>query len=695
MSITVTLGGIDEPIEAKGVTVEVAEVFGQWVAAPFLHCRSLQLRTRGEDSVAMLVEHAGQITPVRGHASQPHYPSLRPLQFIRLTVPFHDYGTAFTWVGIVTHQTDVIGGTQGTVKYRDQTYVVHGIEWMLHREIVYRSEVRLSDDSIIWLDRAIPFNGRDGRGGASATLKVMNRTADPVGGVHSFAIDAGSGRYYWNAWEVLKYIERHYQPFSGWTWTVDAAAENMLDWFTPVNFEVHGQSVREIVSALIGRSRTLDHYWEWSTSLGKLVLYVQSHNVSALTLPSGDVVPVNSQVVVIDSSTRQRSEIILTKDYSSRFDQVVAEGDYITSTFAIDASSGSLVPDWYPEDEESYAAGASAMAGYASLDKDAKAARNDLYRMTGQARRVWTRYKVPTSWNGRNAYGEVVFPWVSIDGVNANTDITSSVLVDTLRLSLQTLIPTVDNDGDVETLAEEYDSGLVFVKVPIKHRGQDAQVYCKISELSTLAKSETAGQNGIGFSVSARAYSTGPGLFIEPSVPATVLALGRTTDADQPSDVKPVIDWQTIVAVVTAEADERVRVAYPKSPAPTRGQIARLIINLHGKARLDYLADETPVGVQSDGTLRRANGEWLRDDRPFLRNVARMAYEWYQVDRQLVRFQLPYISGLLLPADLIAVIDDEAVNTIITAITYDFASQTTQIETGTAEQVDFAGLVIA
>lgn len=689
-TLALTLGGIAEPIAALGATVEVAQTIGNWYAAPYLHCTSLQLRTGGQDSVATLVEHAGQIHPALAHGSQPHYPSERPLHFVRVTVEFHDGTPDFVWVGIITSQTDEIAAKQGTTEHRNQTYIAHGIEWMLHRELVTKSRIRSETTASYWIGRAVPFNGGHGRGGSSTGLHSANRTTTADGsGLHAFAQSITDASY-WTAWDILEYLQEWWQPFSGMVWGFGAGVQAATEWYTPLNFEVHGQSIREIISKLINRSRTMDHYWEWNNGTGQLLLTVQTHATAAITLPSGGTIPANTQRITINADTRQRSPISVARTYATRWDQIIVEGDLITSTFPIQVSSNSLVRDWTDAHEMAYCTACQDMAGYAALDKDAKAARNDLFRMQGDARKAYTRLRIPSTWNLSTESNEWAFPRVRTDGTTIDTAGPSATWINGLRLNLQTLLPEIDA-GEVVGSEFEYENGMVFIQVPITHRGVSSTIYSKLSDLASLAKSETAGVNGISFSVQVRSYDTGPGLFVEPSVPAKVLALGATTETDQPGEHKPVLDWQTIIAVVTVEGDDYVRVAYPATPSLTGGQVAKHTIKLAGGARLDYIPAGTPTHIDETGQLTVTdNNGFLRDDREYMMDVARMAYEWYQVERQLVRFSVPYFLGSIVPADLITVIDNMPINTLVTAITYDFTSTSTTIETSGAEEIDFS-----
>jgi hypothetical protein len=121
----------------------------------------------------------------------------------------------------------------------------------------------------------------------------------------------------------------------------------------------------------------------------------------------------------------------------------------------------------------------------------------------------------------------------------------------------------------------------------------------------------------------------------------------------------------------------------------------RLVLYVKDDYRLDYLVPDTIVDIEGVA-VRATEGGFVRDDRTRMEQVARMAYEWYSIDRAAFSFSFRQLLAPFAVTSMITTVGsgdtEEVVRTVVTAIDYDLTAGTTSLETSFAE-IDFAGLL--
>ena len=137
---------------------------------------------------------------------------------------------------------------------------------------------------------------------------------------------------------------------------------------------------------------------------------------------------------------------------------------------------------------------------------------------------------------------------------------------------------------------------------------------------------------------------------------------------------------------VCIEADAYCSAKWPAdNQRPEETPLEVLIIDLGDRYRLDFLAENTIVGLKSGEIQKADQAAILRDDRNKCGDVARMAYEWYQTNRQTLDVSFRQIRSLFELGMLITTIGagatTETVNTLISSITYDLKEGTMAIVT--------------
>ena len=135
------------------------------------------------------------------------------------------------------------------------------------------------------------------------------------------------------------------------------------------------------------------------------------------------------------------------------------------------------------------------------------------------------------------------------------------------------------------------------------------------------------------------------------------------------------VPWDLAESKVTAtiELDHYCEVVESVSDDENLPELIRekIIVVGGGGHRLDYLAAQTAVGVNDDGTLKtHSDRTIIRDDRDDLRPIANLALAWYGTDRQSVKFSSKHINGnLTLGAMVLNVVDNETTHTINSPVT--------------------------
>lgn len=661
----------------------------QWSEARELTCQRCTFSIGSQDSEAILRGHYGDITPagVQGHTI--FAPTNYDRWFVKVEFPTRNPVGTKVWYGIIVSSTDTRFGDNSQGAYGDQFYQAYGLEWFLHRHQVLESTLVRTDGTSYRINRGLLFNGGASRQGRDIDIRFRNRsvTFGPKG-VYGYVDRLMDGQE-WTAFQMLEYLVEYHQPWAtGLKWGLGDVFDSAgLSWHKPRGIETHGRTLRQIVDQIVDIRRGLIYWWEFSDITDTLLLNIATNVAAPISLPSEGTLPENPSVLTVAMNTRRRSPITYRNDTSPRYQQIICQGAYRTFTRSLQIMNGTLEPDWTSEQRNAYKAGAINSPGYAALQPAEKESLNDIYRQSDPLRRVWTRYRVPDD----------AWAALAIDPTTAQ-----SVWVDGLQLSL--LTPLIDG-LDYTTPASpvpitgseqtgDYLDNLCFIQVAT---GQ----YLPIANLGVLSRNEKYGHNGLNFSVTVRPYDSGPGLVIQPNAPSHVIAgPDWSQQSDAPSAHRQVLDYRTLVVTATIQLDDRVTERWPEtSSVQVSNQSAKHVINLGDDVRQDFIRAGTPIGLTDVGDLKttQASG-WIRDDSQYAKDVARLAYEWYQTERQSVRFDVGYLMGEIVVGNLISILvfqfSAAAINSLVTAVTYDFDHQSTTIDTDRGEELDFRALAV-
>jgi hypothetical protein len=200
--------------------------------------------------------------------------------------------------------------------------------------------------------------------------------------------------------------------------------------------------------------------------------------------------------------------------------------------------------------------------------------------------------------------------------------------------------------------------------------------------------------DNISVTYEVRAQQTVPGIVLDASKLQHAAALNHWTSAE-PSSLEPQVDYDTLRITTTLEADTYAEGSYPADEdLPANTALQKLVLYVGDNYRLDFLAENTVVGLDN-GEPVLTNGGVLRDDRPNLNDIARVAHEWYQLDRLPITVNFRQVRNIFRLGMMITQIGEgttsETVNTVVSVLSYDFKNGMTTIKTND-EDLDLKAL---
>lgn len=696
--------------EMPRVKCEVATTLSDpdaWTEHPSLFPNSLVRRVNAYDQADFTFNFGAEMARPEDDAG---YIVVAPLEllgkFVKLTVhpPEDPFTIIFEWVGIfVTESSDRNGVKEyeGTKRFvaGDQTFIAVGLEYFLDRRQITSAIV---DGERI--ERPMVFNG----GFAERDTKVADRknrhTAVGGEGVYEFA-HSPTNVALWTAKQIIEHLLKFQTPGFPCPIALDEDAGDFLDGYTPT-VPTEKLTTNALLSAICSPSRGLCWWLEYNIDANEAKIRVQSNAVDDITLPGGGTLGANSEQVNFDFDAQSDIEgPKISRNRSNRYDQVIARGARMTSTFTLGYGDSTLVKDWTDDAETLYKYGAKFETGYSALSDDLKARSNDAFRRKEEFARVFQAHRIPSDWDGKTADGggtltkHFAIPILSDTG---------SVLGGTkmgvagLRLLNHTTLKRGFNYTSVSDITGSIPAGtqpelmppFAIVKVGITDDDSPRFQFCHaMSQRQTTDMTKVSGKKT---SYHLHLQSWNPG-FILPAANKVnhCTADGHFTDAE-PTTKVPELDYTDIRGTFTGEADKFCEGRYPSTDPAEPSEV--LIIQLSDEYRLDYIAQDTIYDLKN-GVPQKSGGGVLRDDRKDVADVARFAWQWYETERRTCQFAVKQIANWTHPVStnpvgigsLLTSLGDGVtqtdINTLIAEVSYSFTLGATSFTTA-GDQLD-------
>jgi len=528
--------------------------------------------------------------------------------------------------------------------------------------------------------RAIGFNPR-----VPGTLKRRgNRgpTADGDG-VYRFhnRVTGGSD---WTTREAVKYLLKHDAPrdYSG----ERALPFALFDpggicptWDDP-QLERQDRTVRELLNALLSRQRLLGYrvlVEEPSENQGGGTIFIVPVSFAGEDLPldpldSSAVFQANPDQKILAIEQDRGATASLKRSAADQFDQVIVRGAQRTSTATFSYIDSTLAIGWTAAQETAYEAGASGEAGYPpAAEVEARIWANFEARKVDGLKRVYARHILPEAFDGYVGDGESDEAVNVLQPSDANPLVPTPIAPDDRRF-LTELPLLVEHDYSADKIAEQaieeegtgphlhLDPLVLFRRIdwtqaePRYRHAEKAAIGLELQTLSVgsiefwTARAHVDHQDGALWVEVANAGQE------------TIAHTDFTPLAEV--DFKPVADFRFMLATLTVPWSQYAEARFPVELTPQGVDgVRRLSLLLGEDYRADYVAPSTVVGLSPGGELiRTIAGGYVRDDRPKLTAIAKLAWQWYGRFRQALTFQTSMVNNALeLGAYLVSIGDPD------------------------------------
>lgn len=667
-----------------------------WTLTPYLWCDRLSLNVSpGIDSAQLRWDYGNILQHDAAYYSIFYRQDIRG-KYVKVEWDEDANNTKRNWYGVIAHETDVEEGTGeadlgtgfgSTLETGMQSFVAMGMEWLLSRNQISQSIVEKSDGGQQTINRVLDFNA-----GSSTGYRLEfapNKKKDGPDDIFANdLIDAVP----WDALQICTYLLENFGP-------KDSNGNRKLMYTVPLfqaldlqklilAVPANRRTVKQILDALISPYRGMGYTVE-VTITDAIALNVFSYVREDIDLPGGGKLTANqNQRSITDLHTNLLvAAPTIAYDGASKFDQVIVRGEQATITGTWEYQNG-IDRQWTSSDETAYTTAASGETGYSGKTLDQQQQWDVIVRSTDILRPVFRYLEVPADWNGE----------LQTNSIDPDDN---KFWVPGLRFLHHTLMKEYHDysgshieDGDTDDnvyprVTQDYRAPFgVIADVETRH--------CYLHELSEQGDfDDTAQTDGRTWRAVVRPQGDFPGLSIDViGAPQHVFAADDFTAghaADEQSDFQIDLSWKDAQFTASMLMDYYCEAKYPETITETKDYITEKVINVPDM-RLDYMVPDTVVDIDNDGTLKLSEGGYIQDDRDKLKDIAKLAYQWYKDDRKAVRFGIRTTRHDYEPGQLIREIatgdTTKSLNTVITEVDIDFRSGTSSISTGFA-QLDF------
>lgn len=686
----------------------------EWTVRPGLYCSMARWGSgSARPEAELLWTYAEVMLP--GESAYTYRAPLDLLgHFVKIQIDQPAPDDPLRWYGIISDEARQRAGAieiPGVGRRQTGTQILsaEGIDLLLMREIMFSSHVRSSSGQDQTIRRGLTFNGPLAAG--DPTNRSNQRLLSPAGGeAYAFAPDIWNAEP-WSTKTILEYLLAFHAPRASIDWPInwrlsDGARLVCPDWDAPV-VATHGRDLRSIINQLCTPQKGLS--WQLLLDAGgpapNVLLDVFSFLPSPIELPSGLTQPGNQDLIelgdnALDLDSAVDPQVSLRHSDHQRVDQIVVRGARKRVVASFSHADGTFGPDWDPNDEADYQSGPGGLSG---LDISEAQQLLREYRATDRLQRVYAYYRVPVGWNGEVGAGEGpwVHPlsfcappmWPAGDEISGTAE---SFYLPEFRFD-RSLPKELD-----ESAPESSPPGLRAPFGVIQTRigaGPGYHGYTYLDRLAITSDIEGSGDgSGRDWSASLRVQTDAPGVILKVSGGPQHL-LAKTDFTPLPDlDEEGQLHWYEIIITAMFELDSQVEARWPPDAQldAEADTIRRVYIDVGEKARLDWVhlgavldLDANGRPVYLNGSTPGTDGQYVRDDRSEMQDLARLMFAWYATPRQAFSLLLRQITGILSVGQLITRIGSgdaaTAVNACVTGVEIDLLAVTTQISTQFAE----------
>lgn len=599
-------------------------------------------------------------------------------------------GEYSTWYGVVEHVEDEHGGIvsyqgQGVASGRQRLHC-YGLERLLDKEYISESYVDIGEVQPLVVQLPIAFNARglpnrnDRKHPPQDHYVFEGRDLNPGGTLRPTA-------QWWSTDDIVRYLIAWMVPKESFR-----TRQSRLNWVVhdPYTYLPYrdrpvlaqeGMTVFGLLNRLIDRRRlrsfrvTVDE----TATPHEIRLEVVAWNKADifLDIDGADYYARNEDTVNLLYDFNQSTTAVLRKTKVSRYDRIVVRGARRTSTATFVVDDTVLKPAWSSDAETAYEAAASGVTGYVGWDALTQLQRNAEVRDSDELSHVFSWFKVPDTWTGTviDAISSTTYDAFLDDDGNAAKQNIHEVFFE----SQLPLYEKVDYSGDAigdGTVADPplfvYRQPLLLFKVPTDGRYLAGDAISTLAETSVDPEDAADGRN---FRWSSLCRVQPDSRTLEVRVSGEQQHVIASTDFTPLSEDRDLgdFDYRSKNMLITAALREN-RYAEGKYPDDGSGDSTLIdqqfgyVIYAGDDFRLDYVVPGTVVDVAAEGTVVTANGGYVRDDRPLLNALARVAYEWWHQERIVLTLSTTQLTSSIQVGTLILTIGDPTVIAVLPAV---------------------------
>jgi hypothetical protein len=593
------------------------------------------------------------------------------------------------WYGIVNGVAAKAGGVRSfdglPVETGMQSLQCVGLEKMLE-DTVIKNSTWGNLDEFHNIDRGLTFNAdrADGTQGGNMAFSGV--------GVPLFASTVRDDFEFWTTPYALKYLLFFHRP-------KDAAGASLpfvIDdfYFDLVNLthdrpqiHLHGRTVREVINQLLPHQRFLSWYLDVDEDDNSIVLVVVSLTGDDIDLPSGDSLKANPYRwgLGVDSS---RSDVVLTLSHAESVDRCRVQGALATSTFTISYEDGTLEAAYNSTTKTAYDTGATGSAAFtaAGTSIDIKRKLHHEFRAKEHVRMAYSLYGIISTFDGRvgDGIGGAKNHFCPIDTETASFQFYNRELFIESHLALRdgydytTLVDESQNPtAPTKVTVGPFNNLPPIVVIQIPATGLDATAlaatkrWVPFDRLGMASIIETVpGDADRGWSGHVHVPRKDRRLHLTVTGKPQHIIAGADYTKKTEEEILNVWDWKTIIATVTCKWDAYCEGVWPeRADLPDQDHIREAVFQAGDEYRLDWLVQNTVIGLTDTGLKRCVAGGWIKDDRAKLLDRAKLAFAWYGIERRAVQVPTSKINGSIKLGDFVSQVGDAIAHTVNTVVT--------------------------
>jgi hypothetical protein len=571
----------------------------------------------------------------------------------------------------------------------EQSLAAYGLEVLLARQRIRGSWWLAGAGDERYLERPLEINAENRYANAG------NRSKAPgPAGTHLFAgdlSDTAAGCDWWSTRDVIEYLLEYHAPVDqagnrAVPFLLAPSAKPYLPTWDRPRLRLEGRTVKDVLDELLNRRRLLG-YWvrvfEGQAPGGGDAAFLLAFNYldAELELPGGERLLANPRQRTFDGDAAPAVDGQVTHVSASQtYDLVEAIGRPALCCGAMAHADGTLLAGWTAAEETVYETGGSASPAWAAATKDVRERLNADARSAEKVSRVYSQFRLPADWDGKVGDGlggakQYLFPYddLGIDPADVDAWYTPD-------LRFERELPLKIRDPAAAEPKWEYRALWAAIKTHDPNTPAGSY-YCDLQRHGNYDAERTGEGAGRAWSCHVRALADAPGVELRISgAPQHVIASGLFSG--NAADTRSYGAWtfNELIVCFAMRADWRVGARWPVNAAAN--EVIRTLTFGVPDAELHYVVPGTPAQLAATdaavGQLAAHAGGLVRDDRPRLEQLARLAYEWYGTFRQSLSLSVRGVLPSVYVGDLITSVGAEEtaedVRSVVTEIRYDLAA---------------------